>query len=27
VEVNLQPKREKEIFIKPSVFTQREIDE
>lgn len=27
VEVNLVPKPEKEIYIKPSVFTQREIDE
>lgn len=26
VEVNINP-REKEVFIKPSVFTQREIDE
>lgn len=27
VEVNLNPRAEKEILIKPSVFTQREIDE
>lgn len=27
VEVNLNPKMEKEIYIKPSVFTQRQIDE